>query len=53
MTGIFIMQTIIIQIGGKVFHTCPLTMKALITAMLLGLLIIPVDMVRKLFVDRK
>lgn len=53
MTGIFIMQTIIIQIGGKVFHTCPLTMKALITAMLLGLLIIPVDMVRKLFVNRK
>lgn len=53
MTGIFIMQTIIIQIGGKVFHTCPLTMKALITAMLLGLLIIPVDMVRKLIVNHK
>ena len=53
MGGIFIMQTIIIQIGGKVFHTCPLTMKALITAMLLGLLIIPVDMVRKLFVNHK
>ncbi len=53
MGGIFIMQTIIIQIGGKVFHTCPLTIKALVTAMLLGLLVIPVDMVRKLIVNRK
>ena len=46
------MQTIIIQIGGSVFHTCPLTAKALVTAMLLGLLVIPVDMVRKIFVNR-
>lgn len=53
MGGIFIMQTIIIQIGGKVFHTCPLTAKALVTAMLLGFLVIPVDMVRKLIVNRK
>ena len=53
MGGIFIMQTIIIQIGGKVFHTCPLTIKALVTAMLLGFLVIPVDMVRKLIVNRK
>jgi Ca2+-transporting ATPase len=52
MGGIFIMQTIIIQIGGSVFHTCPLTAKALVTAMLLGLLVIPVDMVRKIFVNR-
>lgn len=53
MGGIFIMQTIIIQIGGKVFYTCPLSIKALVTAMLLGLLVIPVDMVRKLIVNRK
>lgn len=53
MGGIFIMQTIMIQIGGSVFHTCPLTMKALGTAMLLGLLIIPVDMIRKLIVNYK
>ena len=52
MGGIFMMQTIIIQIGGKVFHTCPLTAKALVTAMLLGLLVVPVDMVRKIFVNR-
>lgn len=52
MGGIFIMQTIIIQVGGKVFHTCPLTAKALVTAMLLGILVIPVDMVRKIFINR-
>lgn len=53
MGGIFILQTIIIQIGGKVFHTCPLTAKALVTAMLLGLVVIPVDMIRKLIVNHK
>lgn len=53
MGGIFIMQTIIIQIGGRVFNTCPISPKALIVAMLLGLCVIPVDMIRKLILNHK
>lgn len=53
MGGIFVMQTIIIQIGGVVFNTTPLTPVALSVAMLLGLLIIPVDMLRKLIINYK
>lgn len=53
MGGIFVMQTIIIQIGGVVFNTTPLTPFALSVAMLLGLLIIPVDMLRKLVINYK
>ena len=48
MGAIFIMQTIIIQVGGAVFGTVALTTKALLIAMGLALLIIPVDMLRKL-----
>lgn len=48
MSAIFIMQTIIIQIGGVVFGTVALTTKALLIAMGLALLIVPVDMLRKL-----
>lgn len=50
MGAIFIMQTIIIEIGGSVFGTVMLSPKALIVSMLLALLIIPVDMVRKLII---
>jgi magnesium-transporting ATPase (P-type) len=48
MGAIFIMQTIIIQVGGAVFGTVALTPKALLIAIGLALLIIPVDMLRKL-----
>ena len=47
MSAIFIMQTIIIQIGGVVFGTVALTTKALLIAMGLALLIVPVDMLSK------
>lgn len=53
MGCIFIMQTIIIQIGGHVFGTTTLNVKALLVSMALALLIIPVDMVRKCFVRKK
>jgi calcium-translocating P-type ATPase len=52
MGSIFILQTIIIEIGGSVFSTTTLTLKALVVSMLLGLLIIPVDMIRKIFVKK-
>lgn len=53
MGAIFVMQTIIIQIGGEVFGTTVLSLKALLVSMLLAVLIIPVDLVRKAFVSKK
>ncbi len=47
MGAIFLLQTVIIEIGGSVFGTTTLQPKALLTSMLIALLIIPVDMVRK------
>lgn len=47
MGAVFILQTIIIQAGGEVFHTTMLDMRALLVSMSLGLLIIPADLIRK------
>ena len=47
MGSIFVLQSIIIQIGGEVFSTTMLSARALVTAMLLGFLVIPVDLIRK------
>ncbi|HAL18647.1 MAG TPA: cag pathogenicity island protein Cag3 [Spirochaetaceae bacterium] len=44
---IFVMQTLIIEFGGKVFSTTTLTLKSLSAAMAMALLIIPVDLLRK------
>lgn len=53
MGAIFILQTIMIEIGGEVFSTTTLNVKALLISMALAILIIPVDMVRKLIVSKK
>ena len=53
MGAIFILQTIIIQIGGKVFETTMLSVKALLVSMVLAVLIIPVDLIRKVIVSKK
>lgn len=53
MGAIFVMQTIIIQIGGEVFGTTVLSLKALLVSMLLAVLIIPVDLIRKAIVSKK
>ncbi len=52
MGSIFVLQTVIIQIGGQVFNTTMLSVRALIVSMALGFLIIPVDLVRKMFVAK-
>ncbi|MDO4632384.1 MAG: cation-transporting P-type ATPase [Eubacteriales bacterium] len=52
MGAIFVLQTVIIEIGGSVFSTTMLSPKALIVSMVLALLIIPVDMVRKAIVNK-
>jgi magnesium-transporting ATPase (P-type) len=52
MGAIFVLQTIIIEIGGKVFSTTTLNLKALLVSMVLAIIIIPVDMVRKAIVSK-
>ncbi len=52
MGAIFVFQTIIIEIGGNVFSTMMLAPKALFVSMLLALLIIPVDLIRKVFIRK-
>lgn len=53
MGSIFVLQTIIIQIGGPVFNTTMLSVRALLVSMLLAVLIIPVDLIRKAIVSKK
>ena len=53
MGAIFILQTVIIEIGGQVFNTTTLSIKALLVSMALAVLIIPVDMIRKIVVSKK
>lgn len=52
MGAIFILQTIIIEIGGKVFNTTILTGKTLAVAVVLAFLIVPVDIMRKAIVSK-
>lgn len=52
MGAIFVLQTVIIEIGGKVFSTTMLNPKALVVSMILGLMIIPVDLIRKAIVSK-
>lgn len=52
MGSIIILQTIIIEIGGEVFNTTMLNPTSLLISMALGLLIIPVDMIRKVIVRK-
>ena len=47
MGSIFVLQTLLLEFGGAVFGTTPLTLKAYLVAIALALLIIPVDFVRK------
>lgn len=52
MGSIFVLQTFIIEVGGKVFGTTTLEPKALIAAMILAILIIPLDLIRKAVVGK-
>ncbi len=52
MSLIYVFQTVIIQIGGHVFNTTMLDVKALLLATAMAILIIPVDMVRKAIVSK-
>lgn len=48
MSLIFVMQTLLIYFAGAIFNTVPIPIPALLTAFGLGILIIPVDMLKKL-----
>lgn len=52
MGAIFVLQTVIIEVGGNVFNTTTLNVKALLVSMALAILIIPVDMIRKAIVSK-
>lgn len=53
MGGIAIVQSLIIQFGGKVFSTVPMDLKHFGYAMILAFLIIPIDFIRKSIVSKK
>ena len=51
--SLFVIQTLIIQFGGKMFSTTKLGVKEFAFAFILGALIIPIDMIRKLIMKSK
>lgn len=53
MGSIFVMQTALIYVAGPVFKTVALPLESLLIAMLLGLVIIPVDMLKKKLVAKQ
>ena len=47
ITALFVTQTIIIQFGGHVFGTVTLSAKEFTISFILGMIIIPIDLIRK------
>lgn len=52
MVGVAIIQVLIIQFGGQVFGTTPLTFSNWIFAILIAFMIIPIDLIRKVIVKK-
>lgn len=52
ISGVALMQVFIIQFGGKVFGTTPLTIENWIAVILIAFMIIPIDLIRKLIVKK-
>lgn len=53
MISIAVVQTLIIQFGGKVFSTVPMNIQHYIIALLIAVLIIPADFIRKALTKNK
>ena len=53
MISIAVVQTLIIQFGGKVFSTVPMDVQHYIVALLIAVLIIPADFIRKALTKNK
>lgn len=52
MSVVVVVQVLIIQFGGKVFGTTPLTIGNWIAVVLIAFIIIPIDLIRKFIVKR-
>lgn len=52
MGSIFVLQTLLLEFGGSVFGTVPLNLKAYIIAIILALMIIPIDMTKKIILKK-
>lgn len=52
MCAVAAIQVVIIQIGGKVFGTTPLTIANWIAVILIAFMIIPIDIIRKIIVKK-
>lgn len=52
MSGIFIMQTLLLEFGGQVFNTAPLTAKGYLVTIAMALLILPFDAIRKMIANK-
>lgn len=52
MLCIFVMQTLMLEFGGSIFNTTMLDVKTLLVSISLAIFIIPVDMIRKIFVAK-
>ena len=53
MISIAVVQTLVIQFGGKVFSTIPMDIQHYIIALLIAVLIIPADFIRKALTKNK
>ncbi len=52
MSAVAIIQVIIIQVGGKVFGTTPLSIGNWLAVILIAVMIIPIDLIRKVIVKK-
>lgn len=52
MSAVTIIQVIIIQVGGKVFGTTPLSLANWLAVILIAFMIIPIDLIRKVIVKK-
>ena len=50
MSAVAVIQIIIIQVGGSMFGTTPLSIKNWIAVVLIAFMIIPIDLIRKVIV---
>ena len=52
MLAIAVVQILIIQVGGEVFETVPLSLTNWCAVILISVLIIPIDLIRKVIVRK-
>ena len=53
MGAIFLMQFVFVTFGGSVLSVEPLTVSGWITCLIMAFLVIPIDVVRKLIMNKK